>query len=266
MSRSLGPLAVVLLAYACVVAPAGAQQVGFVEIQGIPNGPAQLHVDGELWPEQLSDMPLLLELPEGTYTLRVSREGFESVAQDVQVIADDVEILQFEVVRSSVEVRLVHLLPAELNFQVEAPEQLLQSELRGMTPATIQVLVGDRIFVLGSRRFCFSLVADSSAYIRIREGTLDELRGATECAPNPPVPRGFIIPPDNVRLQGTDVTVHVFVDESGRVVPDSTRLEPPTPDLDFNRRLIREAGDWVFRPATALGRPVAAWFQYRMGF
>lgn len=80
----------------------------------------------------------------------------------------------------------------------------------------------------------------------------------------PPVPRGMIIPPDNDRLRGTEVQVWVFVDETGKVVPDSTRLEPSTRDGDFNRRLIREASEWVFRPAQQGGEPVASWFPYRI--
>jgi hypothetical protein len=80
----------------------------------------------------------------------------------------------------------------------------------------------------------------------------------------PPVPRGMIIPPDNDRLRGTEVQVWVFVDERGRVVPDSTRLEPSTRDGDFNRRLIREASEWIFRPAEQDGEAVASWFPYRI--
>ena len=78
----------------------------------------------------------------------------------------------------------------------------------------------------------------------------------------PPTPRGMIIPPANRTLRGTTVEVWVFVDERGRVVPDSTRLNPPTRDRDFNRRLIEEAGEWVFRPAMREGEPVCSWFPY----
>jgi hypothetical protein len=80
----------------------------------------------------------------------------------------------------------------------------------------------------------------------------------------PPVPRGMIIPPDNNRLRGTEVQVWVFVDEVGRVVADSTRLDPSTRDGDFNRRLIREASEWTFRPAQQDGAAVASWFPYRI--
>ena len=80
----------------------------------------------------------------------------------------------------------------------------------------------------------------------------------------PAAPRGMIIPPRNRDLRGTEVQVWVFVDERGRVVPDSTRLDPPTRDRGFNRRLIEEAAEWVFRPALQAGEPVASWFPYRI--
>jgi hypothetical protein len=78
----------------------------------------------------------------------------------------------------------------------------------------------------------------------------------------PPSPRGMIIPPTNRDLRGTTVQVWVFVDERGRVVADSTRLEPPTRNRDFNRLLIREAAEWVFRPARKEGQAVASWYPY----
>lgn len=78
----------------------------------------------------------------------------------------------------------------------------------------------------------------------------------------PPSPRGMIIPPTNRSLRGKKVEVWVFVDATGRVVADSTRLNPPTSDRGFNRRLIEEAAEWVFNPAKRNDQPVAAWFPY----
>ena len=78
----------------------------------------------------------------------------------------------------------------------------------------------------------------------------------------PPSPRGMIIPPNNPSLRGREVEVWVFVDATGKVVADSTRLNPPTSDRGFNRRLIEEAAEWVFNPAMKGGEPVAAWFPY----
>ena len=79
-----------------------------------------------------------------------------------------------------------------------------------------------------------------------------------------PTPRGMIIPPANRELRGTEVQVWVFVNDMGRVVADSTRLDPPTRDGDFNKRLVREAAEWIFRPAVREGKPVSSWFPYRI--
>jgi len=78
----------------------------------------------------------------------------------------------------------------------------------------------------------------------------------------PPTPRGMIIPPTNEDLEGSEVEVWVFVNEEGRVVPDSTRLVPPTSDRSFNERLIEQAAEWVFVPARRGGLPIATWFPY----
>lgn len=81
-----------------------------------------------------------------------------------------------------------------------------------------------------------------------------------------PTPRGMILPPsDRPRsVRGMELTVWVFVDEGGRVVPDSTRLDPPTPDRRYNDRLRRSAAEWVFEPARRAGRAVAAWYPYQI--
>ena len=78
----------------------------------------------------------------------------------------------------------------------------------------------------------------------------------------PPSPRGIILPPTSEDLRGSRIEVWVFVDEQGRVVADSTRLQPPTQDGRFNEQLLGEAAQWVFDPARQNGAPVAAWFPY----
>jgi len=78
---------------------------------------------------------------------------------------------------------------------------------------------------------------------------------------DPPSPRGMIIPPAK---KGTTVEVWVYVDKQGNVVPDSTRLNPPTSDGDFNKRLIREAAEWVFKPAHRGDQAVGSWFSYKI--
>lgn len=75
------------------------------------------------------------------------------------------------------------------------------------------------------------------------------------------------IPPEDDRVRGQEVEVWVFVDERGRVIPDSTRLRPPTANGDYNRRLIRDAAEWTFEPARREGMAVSSWAQvsYRVG-
>ncbi len=80
----------------------------------------------------------------------------------------------------------------------------------------------------------------------------------------PPTPRGMIIPPYDRGLRGTEVQVWVFVNERGRVVGDSTRLDPPTRNRSFNQRLIADASEWRFRPAVKEGKAVASWFPYKI--
>lgn len=79
-----------------------------------------------------------------------------------------------------------------------------------------------------------------------------------------PSPRGLILPPTDrpSKMRGKTVTVYVFVNERGRVVSDSTRLAPPTGDNRFDNRLKQQAAEWVFRPGTRGGTPIATWFPY----
>jgi hypothetical protein len=83
----------------------------------------------------------------------------------------------------------------------------------------------------------------------------------------PPVPRGMILPPsDRPRsVRGEEVTVWVFVDALGRVVPDSTHLDPGSGDGRFDARLREQAAQWLFEPARRGGRPVAEWYRYVIG-
>ena len=91
-------------------------------------------------------------------------------------------------------------------------------------------------------------------------GTGDEGKMVSE-----PRPRGMIPPIGHKGLRDVTVRVWVFVNESGRVVADSTRLDPPTRDRKLNRKLIEEAAEWRFYPGIRNGQPVAAWTSYTIG-
>jgi hypothetical protein len=81
-----------------------------------------------------------------------------------------------------------------------------------------------------------------------------------------PTPRAMFLPPaDRPRsVRGRELTVWVFVDPRGRVVSDSTRLDPPTPDSRYNSRLRQSAAQWRFDPARSAGIAVAAWYPYEI--
>lgn len=80
----------------------------------------------------------------------------------------------------------------------------------------------------------------------------------------PPKPKGLILPPSDrpEKVRGKEIEVWVYVTATGRVVPDSTRLNPSTGDRGFDRRLREHAADWVFEAARRDGRPVGEWFSY----
>jgi hypothetical protein len=78
----------------------------------------------------------------------------------------------------------------------------------------------------------------------------------------PPTPQGLFVPDLGSGVRGVNVRVWVFVNAEGRVVADSTRLEPPTRDRRVNTRLRDEAARWRFRPARQGAVAVASWFFY----
>jgi hypothetical protein len=82
----------------------------------------------------------------------------------------------------------------------------------------------------------------------------------------PPRPRGLTLPPGDRPndVRGKEIEVWVYVSAAGQVVPDSTRLLPPTGDRRFDRRLRDHAAAWVFEAARRDGRAVAEWFRYTL--
>ncbi|MDP2498172.1 MAG: energy transducer TonB [Candidatus Palauibacterales bacterium] len=83
---------------------------------------------------------------------------------------------------------------------------------------------------------------------------------------SPPVPRSLLPqwdPPPEVR--GTRVTVRVEVGRDGRPT-GQVRLEPPTDDEDFNRRLRETLTSLRYSPGTRAGEPVVAWAEITFVF
>src|SRR5690606_1360602 len=82
----------------------------------------------------------------------------------------------------------------------------------------------------------------------------------------PPTPRGIFIPPPGrpASARGQEITVWVFVRENGRVDANTIRLEPPTSDSGYNRRLMQSIAEWVFDPARQNGQPVPVWYPFEI--
>jgi len=84
----------------------------------------------------------------------------------------------------------------------------------------------------------------------------------------PPSPRSLMTAPSGTpsSIRGREIQVAVFVDESGRVVPDSTRIQPPSGNSNYDEELLRRAAQWLFEPASRGGERIAAWFEYTLTF
>tara|TARA_B100000586_G_scaffold242498_1_gene196397 strand:- start:23 stop:685 length:663 start_codon:yes stop_codon:yes gene_type:complete len=78
----------------------------------------------------------------------------------------------------------------------------------------------------------------------------------------PPLPRNIVIPQFIEDQDLEEIEVGVFVDEGGRVVPDSIRFVTPIYNDNIRKQLIEKAAEWIFDPATAAGKPVGSWFFY----
>ncbi len=149
---------------------------------------------------------------------------------------------------------------------VPPPEEPI---VRPRTPVPVEIVIDP---VVIEDEFAFDLEAllgerPELGELGVAEGEGSGAGGAGDEGPArllPPTPRSMIIPPSNRNLRGTEVGVWVLVNAVGRVVADSTRLDPPTGDRGFNRQLVREAAQWLFRPGTKDGEAVTAWFHYRI--
>ncbi len=81
-----------------------------------------------------------------------------------------------------------------------------------------------------------------------------------------PVPRSVLPywdPPPSVR--GLEVTVRIFVDETGRPT-GMVELDPPTPDGRFNKEIITRVRRMEYHPARRNGAPVPGWAEITFVF
>jgi hypothetical protein len=79
---------------------------------------------------------------------------------------------------------------------------------------------------------------------------------------SPPLPRSIVIPQILAGQGLGEIQIDVFVDESGRVVSDSTRIFSPNASSSVQSQLFDKASEWMFDPARISGKPVGSWFSY----
>ena len=152
---------------------AEAQESGFLVLQGIPNGPAGVFVDGsEL--ARLTEFELTLEIAPGVHTLSVIAEELPPFDQTVTVHPGDVTYVPVVLARSVARVHLIHLEPARVDVRIDG-------QVVAVTPATITVPAGENVIGLGDESFCFEFPEGVEAYVRVRETGLDVMRGASSC-------------------------------------------------------------------------------------
>lgn len=90
--------------------------------------------------------------------------------------------------------------------------------------------------------------------------------GGSDAEYTSPIPRSIVPhwdPPAAVR--GMEVTVRVFVDESGTPTGE-VELDPPTPHRGFNREIVERVRRMEYRPARRNGSPVAGWAEITFVF
>jgi TonB family protein len=73
---------------------------------------------------------------------------------------------------------------------------------------------------------------------------------------NDELPFRYPVPLYLQKVQG-NVTLRLFVDATGTVLPDSTRIEEPSGHAAFDRAALVGAGALRFRPARRRGTPIA---------
>lgn len=164
-----------VLAVAALTVPTGAaaQDHGFLVLPGIPGGSAVVSVDGRSV-GTLGETELTLEVSAGEHPVRVVRAGVVLYAGTIVIQPDDVSFLRVDVGVPTVRLRLVHLEPARVDVRLEG-------ELIALTPAWLSVPVGDAILQVGGEVFCLVFSEGLEAYVRIRSGSIDELRGSEIC-------------------------------------------------------------------------------------
>ena len=148
------------------------EENGFLVLAGIEDGPARVFVDGTERASLRSD-ELTLELVPGVHIVEVLAQGRMRFERSVAVLSGDVVYLQV-ILAASAQLRVVHLEPARVDVRV-------QGQVVALTPATVTIPAGETTIGVGEWTFCFDLAENADAYVRVRNGRVDEVRGGEDC-------------------------------------------------------------------------------------
>ena len=241
--------------------PASRAPTGYLAIAGLPNSPATVTVDGR--PRgNLTIEELLLELPPGSHEVVVSKPGFSGCHRTVTITAYDlVRIvctlgpaaprIVSDTAQSSAgtqltrTLRLIHLAPSVVPIKVGG--------LRGVTPATVVLPVGENSILLNGRRLCLRIPpppADGdSATLRliVRAGAPLLVSGFRMCGPAPtaaPEERGPAEQgPKNLLAAARRAAANAAEEDSA--APAAAAPAPPRPAfhvIDMDEAAVRLAG------------------------
>ena len=167
LNTTSGKLFVMVALWSAYPSVGWAQENGYLVLAGIEDGPARVFVDGtELG--SLLTAELTLELAPGMHTVEVFADGRPRFERSVVVLSGDVSHLPVVLSTSTDEIHVVHLDPARVDVRI-------QGHVVALTPATVTVPAGDTTIQLGNWAFCFDLLEDADAYVRVRNGRVDEL-------------------------------------------------------------------------------------------
>ena len=172
-----------------------AQENGFLVLSGTTDGPARVFIDG-IERGFLVTTELTLELAAGSHVVEIAVEGLSRFERRFDVRSGDVTYLPVVLTSSTAQLRVVHLEPARVAVRIDG-------QVVALTPATVTVPAGQTTIGLGNRTFCFEVAENSDAYVRVRGGRIDEVRGSRSCGGNEDV-AAFEAP--HLPLSGGDFT------------------------------------------------------------
>lgn len=189
--RSIGFVLLALFSGSRVRGAAAQTESGYLVIDGISNGPAQVIVDGVVR-GQLREEELTLQVQSGRRRVVVRKRFFRDFERMIDVRVGDVTQLHVDLVAQqtvAVEdrpeggaatqdvgvLRVVHLQPVSVEIRVD-------DAIVGNTPATLQVPAGRHVVEVGtSDPICVVVDSGGTGLLTVNAGIVEHLRGVGRC-------------------------------------------------------------------------------------